>query len=81
MRVCVCVRCVCVRVCVCVCANSPAGPRFYEEMSDRSILRFTKATCWAMGLVMVLYASTAVLGYVAFGNQVEGDVLKSFPGE
>ena len=56
-----------------------AGPRYYEELKDRSIARFSLAVVIAVVLCAILYTSTAVAGYLAFGDATMGDVFKNFP--
>lgn len=59
---------------------SRAGPRFYEELEQRSLRRFGVAVSAAMFTCLLLYGGTALFGYIAFGVDVKGNVLKNFAG-
>lgn len=43
------------------------GPRYYQELKNRSIPRFTTVVTAAMIISAAAYTSTAVAGYLTFG--------------
>jgi amino acid permease len=55
--------------------------RFYAELSNRSLARFTGIVSVAFVVVVALYQATAVGGYLLFGSATKGDVLQNFAGE
>ena len=55
-------------------------PRFYYELRARSLPRMAAVTCASYLFVFVLYVLTAVGGYLLFGQDTVGDVLKNFGG-
>lgn len=55
--------------------------RYYYELRDRSMRRFSLATLVSFGLVCVLYLMTAIGGYYLFGFATKGDVLLNFPSK
>jgi amino acid permease len=52
--------------------------RYYQELRDRSLARYTKAVVWAMVAALFLYALMAIAGYWRFGSATMGDVLDNF---
>lgn len=54
------------------------GPRFYYELADRSIDKFSKVVGGALGFALCLYIVVGVTGYLSFGMDTVGDVLKNF---
>lgn len=54
-------------------------PKLTFELQKRSVRRIDIATVGAMSMTIMLYFSTALAGYKAFGNIVDGDLLNSVP--
>ena len=50
----------------------------YHELQNRSVRRMRHVIKYAMGGVYCLYMLAAVSGYLAFGSDIEGDVLEAF---
>lgn len=58
-----------------------AGPRFFQELENRTIHRYVIAVALAVALTATLYIVVAVIGYVTFGNGIKGNFLNNFDGE
>jgi amino acid permease len=54
------------------------APRFYTELRDASVPRFSKAVGWSFGLSSVVYIAIAGAGYMTFGTNVDSYVLNSY---
>mmetsp|Transcript_46947 Transcript_46947/g.60325 ORF Transcript_46947/g.60325 Transcript_46947/m.60325 type:complete len:625 (-) Transcript_46947:251-2125(-) len=54
------------------------GPRFYEELSNRTMHRFHAVISTALGGALLIYLSVGVCGYLTFGDETLGDVLSNF---
>ena len=62
---------------VAYCAHYNA-PRFYEELSRRSIPRLTRVVVLANVCASLVYAVAALSGYLAFGSATLGDIILNF---
>jgi amino acid permease len=57
------------------------APRFYQELRGRSLKRIGAVATGAMGFSMLLYGTVGIAGYLTFGTQTLGNVLKNYaPG-
>eukprot|EP00041_Stephanoeca_diplocostata_P001758 m.21288 g.21288 ORF g.21288 m.21288 type:complete len:383 (-) comp12372_c0_seq2:175-1323(-) len=57
------------------------GPRYYQELKQRSMPRFGKVIFIGMFFSLVCYTFCAITGYIFFGENTVDDVLKNFaPG-
>ncbi|KAJ9466715.1 Vacuolar amino acid transporter 6 [Diplonema papillatum] len=54
------------------------APRYYNELKDRTPRRWSIVVFVVMTFAMMIYAAAAVTGYLVFGNQIDGDILKNF---
>lgn len=54
------------------------GPRFYQELKDRSLPRFAKTVAGAMAMAFAVYATMGIVGYLRFGNESLGNILNNF---
>ncbi|KAI3773458.1 hypothetical protein L1987_47987 [Smallanthus sonchifolius] len=50
----------------------------YNELEDRSVRKMNKVGRLTTVLCVMIYASTAVAGYLLFGNNTESDILTNF---
>lgn len=53
-------------------------PRFYMELKDRSIPRFTQAVGWSFGLAAVILIMIAGAGYLTFGRHSSPYILNNY---
>mmetsp|Transcript_40773 Transcript_40773/g.65468 ORF Transcript_40773/g.65468 Transcript_40773/m.65468 type:complete len:470 (+) Transcript_40773:132-1541(+) len=53
-------------------------PRFYQEMKDRSVKKFSVSVSIAIGMCASCYFLVALFGYLIFGNLTESDILNNF---
>eukprot|EP00927_Polykrikos_kofoidii_P080297 TRINITY_DN77166_c0_g1_i1.p1 TRINITY_DN77166_c0_g1~~TRINITY_DN77166_c0_g1_i1.p1 ORF type:complete len:432 (+),score=48.06 TRINITY_DN77166_c0_g1_i1:42-1337(+) len=53
-------------------------PRYYQEMSQRSVGRFAAVAATAFGSMFVLYAASSACGYDTFGKNTEGNLLLNY---
>jgi len=56
-------------------------PPMYEELKDRSPGRFNGAVIVAFGFLAVLFAAFAAVAYLAFGPDVQSNVMLNFPDD
>jgi len=54
------------------------APTYYAEMKNKSFHDFAKATFIAFGIATFLFTLFGLAGYARFGDQVMGNVLKSY---
>ena len=54
------------------------APRFYTELHNPTLKRFTLLVLLSFSLVAVIYVFFAWAGFAVFGSSVKGDVLESF---
>jgi amino acid permease len=54
------------------------APRFYTELRDASIPRFSRAVGWSFGLSSIVYIAIAGAGYMTFGTNVDSYVLNNY---
>ena len=54
------------------------GPRFFQELENRSLSRFSMVNAIAMSASLAIYASIAVAGYWRFSAGVQGDLMLNF---
>ena len=54
------------------------APRYYFELSHRSVPRYLRATGVALLSALALYLTVGVSGYLSFGAMTSGDVLENF---
>jgi len=55
------------------------GPQLYEELNERSPKRFAIVIGIGFFISWAITMTFGIAGYYAFGNNVEGDVMKSYP--
>lgn len=55
------------------------GPQLYEELSERSPKRFAIVVGIGFFISWIITMTFGIAGYIAFGNNVNGDVMKSYP--
>ena len=53
-------------------------PRFYMELKDRSIARFTLAVSWSFGLAAIILILIAGAGYLTFGQPTFAQYAANF---
>lgn len=53
------------------------GPRYYQELSNRSIPRFTAVVTIALLSSLLIYGAVGVCGFLTFGGDVDGDVFNN----
>ena len=58
-------------------SGAAALPTFQNDMKDKS--KFSIACVIAFALMLVMYMTVAISGYLAFGSDVKSNVLKSLP--
>ena len=54
------------------------APRYFLELSRRSVARFGAVCAAALAVSLLVYASVGVCGYLSFGDLTAGDVLENF---
>ena len=54
------------------------APRFYTELRDASVPRFSRAVGWSFGLSSIVYIAIAGAGYMTFGTNVDSYVLNNY---
>jgi amino acid permease len=54
------------------------APRFYTELRNASIPRFSQAVGWSFGLSSIVYIVIAGAGYMTFGANVDSYVLNNY---
>ena len=54
------------------------GPRYYQELSARSVGRFVSMTSASLVGALAVYLTVGVSGYLAFGAHTAGDVMENF---
>ena len=54
------------------------SPRFYTELKDATVPRFTQVCASAFGIVSFLYLSIAVVGYLTFGGSADSFILDNY---
>ena len=54
------------------------GPRFFQELSARSLSRFFRVVSLALTGALAVYLAVALSGYLVFGAGTSGDVLENF---
>lgn len=67
---------------VCVSYNCHYNaPRYYKELKNRSMPRISVVVACSTLIVFLLYLAGSVCGYLQFGNQTLGDILKNYPSD
>ena len=56
-------------------------PRFYMELKDRSVPRFTLAVSWSFGLAAIILILIAGAGYLTFGQNSSPYILNNYSPE
>lgn len=54
------------------------APRFFMELKDRSIKRFSIVVFVALGISLLVYLATGIAGYLTFGECSFSDILKNY---
>ena len=54
------------------------SPRFYTELAEANIPRFTHAVVASFGLSAVVYVVIAVAGFLTFGGHCDGLILNNY---
>eukprot|EP01061_Rhynchopus_euleeides_P006025 TRINITY_DN15106_c0_g2_i1.p1 TRINITY_DN15106_c0_g2~~TRINITY_DN15106_c0_g2_i1.p1 ORF type:complete len:575 (+),score=222.12 TRINITY_DN15106_c0_g2_i1:170-1726(+) len=54
------------------------APRYYAELKNRSIARWETVIGIVLTFVLAVYATAGITGYLTFGEQTKGDILKNF---
>ena len=54
------------------------SPRYYTELKDATIHRFTTVCASSFGIVSFLYLSIAVVGYLTFGGNSDSFILDNY---
>eukprot|EP00933_Yihiella_yeosuensis_P052882 TRINITY_DN51015_c0_g1_i1.p1 TRINITY_DN51015_c0_g1~~TRINITY_DN51015_c0_g1_i1.p1 ORF type:complete len:434 (-),score=72.56 TRINITY_DN51015_c0_g1_i1:473-1774(-) len=57
------------------------APTYYMELKDRSFINYMKVTFWAFGIATVLFTAFGLAGFARFGDEVLGNVLKSYSAD
>eukprot|EP01063_Lacrimia_lanifica_P004149 TRINITY_DN12316_c0_g1_i1.p1 TRINITY_DN12316_c0_g1~~TRINITY_DN12316_c0_g1_i1.p1 ORF type:complete len:549 (+),score=151.09 TRINITY_DN12316_c0_g1_i1:76-1722(+) len=57
------------------------GPRYYAELEDRSVSRWTQVIMLTFGFIFVMYTIIAICGYLIFGDATTGDLLMDFSAD
>ncbi len=56
-------------------------PRFYQELQDRTISKFSKAVVISLGMCTGVYLMVGVFGYLRYGEETKSDVLNNLPDD
>ena len=54
------------------------SPRFYTELKDATVPRFTQVCASSFGIVSFLYLSIAVVGFLTFGGSSDSFILDNY---
>mmetsp|Transcript_7069 Transcript_7069/g.15222 ORF Transcript_7069/g.15222 Transcript_7069/m.15222 type:complete len:415 (-) Transcript_7069:154-1398(-) len=54
------------------------APTYYAELKDRNFSNFVRLTLYSFAIATVLFTSFGIAGFARFGDQVLGNVLKSY---
>jgi len=54
------------------------APTYYAELKDKSFVSYAKVTMWAFAIATVLFTAFGLAGFARFGDEVLGNVLKSY---
>lgn len=54
------------------------APKFYTELKDNTIPRFTKLVATSFGISIGLFAAMSVLGFLTFGGACSGVILNNY---
>eukprot|EP01060_Flectonema_neradi_P020512 TRINITY_DN28027_c0_g1_i1.p1 TRINITY_DN28027_c0_g1~~TRINITY_DN28027_c0_g1_i1.p1 ORF type:complete len:452 (+),score=41.52 TRINITY_DN28027_c0_g1_i1:96-1451(+) len=54
------------------------GPRFYQELSDRSLYRYGHVIAFGMAFSFASYLAVGVCGYLTFGEATLGSILMNY---
>ena len=54
------------------------GPRFYQELSERSLYRFRHVIAFGMTFSFASYLAVGVCGYLTFGDSTLGSILMNY---
>lgn len=54
------------------------APTYYAELRDRSFANFARVTLYAFMIATVLFTAFGIAGFARFGDEVLGNVLKSY---
>jgi len=54
------------------------APTYYAELKERSFSNYAKVTIYSFTIATVLFVSFGLAGYARFGDEVLGNVLKSY---
>ena len=57
------------------------SPRFYTELRNASVPRFSTAVGWSFGMSSIVYIAIAGAGYWTFGSNVDSYVLNSYSAQ
>jgi sodium-coupled neutral amino acid transporter 2 len=56
-------------------------PRFYEELHERTIGKFSLAVCISLAMCTCVYLLIGVFGYLRYGEETKSDVLNNLPDD
>jgi sodium-coupled neutral amino acid transporter 11 len=57
------------------------APRFYAELKDATVSRFTRAVGFSFGTAAVIYISIAVAGFLTFGSSSSTYILNNYSSD
>lgn len=53
-------------------------PRYFQELENRTVPRFVKSLAGSFVICAAIYLTIGMAGYMSFGDQTSGDVVKNF---
>ena len=54
------------------------APRFYSELKEASVPRFTKVVSCSFGITVILYSAIGIVGFLTFGENCDSFILNNY---
>ena len=54
------------------------APRFFKELKNNTMKRFSSVTSWSFGISTAMYAAVSAMGFLTFGANADGLILNNY---